>query len=213
MAFLFALGGAFQFIILISLATVFYAGGNAIDPSVPGYSIWDNSWSDLGRTIAWSGKSNFTAQILFSFAMILWGVSFAPSIHALSTSFSNSRKGALFGKTATFCAYLCAFTLISEVIFFPEDLQPGLHRILAAVGYGTLFLVEIFLAIAILLEPNYLKRYAVWCLIVAVIIFIFFLDTEPIVQKSVSLSLIIATFAIFSKYDKIFQSAYVLNET
>jgi hypothetical membrane protein len=176
---------------------LFYAGGNELNPTAPGYSFWQNSISDLGRTIAWSGKNNIIAQVLFSISMGLWGFSFVPSIYALSTLLSESKQRSLFSKVSTFFAFLCVMFLICEIAFFPIDIYPEIHNILAFISYLSLFIVEITYSIIIFLDKNYPDKYAICFLAVAVVIIIYFIITNAVSQKLVSITLTLTTLIIF----------------
>ncbi|NVM53605.1 MAG: hypothetical protein HWN66_07860 [Candidatus Helarchaeota archaeon] len=196
-AFILAIVGIIQFIILISIAMVFYAGGNSVNPSAPGYSFLLNYWSDLGRVVAWSGKNNIISQVLFSIAMIGWGISFVPSIQALSSLFSESRRGKLFCKIGTISALISVLLLFCEVAFFPVDVHPLPHTILAALGYLTLLIVEILYAIVMFWDENYPNKHAICFLVVAVVICLWAIFRQPVLQKSVTFTLAIATLIVF----------------
>ncbi|MHA1475851.1 MAG: hypothetical protein ACTSQ5_11780, partial [Promethearchaeota archaeon] len=67
--------GIFQFLILSSLAMVFYSGGNINDPNSLRYAFFLNKFSDLGMTVSYNGKSNWISFCLFNSALILLGLS------------------------------------------------------------------------------------------------------------------------------------------
>jgi len=197
MAFILAILGIIQFIVLISIAMTFYAGGNEFNPDAPGYSFWLNSISDLGRTVAWSGKSNIISQVLLCISMILWGLSFVPSMHALSSFFSESRRRKLVTEIGLIFAFLCVFFLVFDVVLFPVDTQPQLHAIFAASSYLSLLVVEILYSITIFLDMNYPKKHALCFLAVAAVILIYFIFNNPISQKLISITITIATLIVF----------------
>ena len=197
MAFILAIIGVIQFILLISIAMVFYAGGNESNPAAPGYSFLLNSLSDLGRTVAWSGKNNLISQVLFGIAMILWGISFAPSIQALSSLLLELKRGRLFTKMGIIFAYICVGLLFCEVAFFPVDLQPQLHGVFAASSYFSLLVMEILYALVMLSDKNYPHKYAICFLAVAVAIINYFIFNTPLSQKLISITISIATLVVF----------------
>ncbi len=176
---------------------VFYAGGNSVNPTASGYSFWLNSWSDLGRTVAWSGKNNMLSQLFFSLAMVVWGISYAPSIYALASLFTESPRGKLYCKLGTICAVICVASLFIEVVFFPADLHPDPHLILAAIGYLFLLLVLILFALVMVWDKNYPTIHAMFFLAPAVCIVLYGVFAAPILQKSVSVTLILVTFIVF----------------
>ncbi|TFG05277.1 MAG: hypothetical protein EU536_02540 [Promethearchaeota archaeon] len=195
--FAFAVGGIIQFLILIGVAIWFYAGGTRLNPAAPGYSFLLNSWSDLGRTVAWSGEQNLVSQMFFSIAMVVWGLSFAPSVHALEAMIAKSKFSRKIGKVGISFAYVCVFALLAEVIFFPEDVYPQLHSVFAIIGYFGLFMGEVLFACLILLNETYPKKYALCFLEVGVVILLFFIFNNPLLQKAVTFSLSITTPIIF----------------
>jgi len=67
--------GAAQFLILSTIAMMYYPGGNPWDSGTTGYTFWHNALSDLGRTIAYNGQDNFIASTLFNSAIFLLGLS------------------------------------------------------------------------------------------------------------------------------------------
>jgi hypothetical membrane protein len=53
-AFIFGMIAAITYAILPLIAMVFYAGGTMVDPNAPGYTFWENFFSDLGMTKSYS---------------------------------------------------------------------------------------------------------------------------------------------------------------
>jgi hypothetical membrane protein len=70
--------GVIQFVGLCLLATAAYPGGTLVERHTAGYSFAENFLSDLGRSVAWCGKSNTTAEFLFTVAMVVLGLSIIP---------------------------------------------------------------------------------------------------------------------------------------
>lgn len=207
-AFILAIVGAIQFVITISIAMLFYAGGNIFNPSAPGYSIWANTWSDLGRTVAWSGNSNFFSLIFFMIAMVGWAISYVPSIYALTPYFSATPRGKLFGILGTVFAIVCASCLVGDV-FLPADLYPQPHNIFAGIGYLALLGAEVSFAYLMFSNEHHPNKHAICFSAVAAVIILYlifnmFLNSAPF-QKAVSITLVITTFIVFYdvwKWDK-----------
>ena len=70
--------GVIQFLCLCLWATAAYPGGTLVEHNTVGYSFSENFLSDLGRSVAWSGESNATAEGLFTTAMVVLGLSIIP---------------------------------------------------------------------------------------------------------------------------------------
>ncbi len=190
--------GAFLFLIFISIAVEFYGGGNIVNPSEQGYSFIYNYWSDLGMTVAWSGGPNLTSRIFFTLAMVIWGLTFFPSILALPSLFSETARNRWFVKVGQIFAFLCVALLFIVVIFFPLDTHTEVHGVLAGLGYGALFFFELLYAYAMGTDEKYPSKYAICFVAVAVAIAIFTLINIGLTQKIVTFSLIIATVIVFS---------------
>ena len=77
--------------ILILIAMLFYAGGTSTNPGAPGYSLWANFIGDLGRTKAYSGKSNTVSSLLYSISQIILGILFIPAAIILPYYFKDTK--------------------------------------------------------------------------------------------------------------------------
>ena len=196
-AFILAIVGSLLVLILLSFGIIFYSGGNYFNPSAPGYSMWLNTWSDLGRTVAWSGETNFTAQLFFSLACVFWVISFVPSIHALQSLFSESRLGKLLSNTGTLFALISAISVFLFVFSFPEDLHPFPHRFFAALGYFSFFLAEILYAYVMFNDKNYPNTHAMGFLAVGIVILLFLIFNAAILQKLVTFIHTIVIWIVF----------------
>src|SRR5439155_2140576 len=75
--------------VLTGIAMLLYPGGTGLNPATRGYSFFQNSLSDLGSTVAWSGQANRGSLFLLaaSFILVLAGVGcFAALIRVYSMS-------------------------------------------------------------------------------------------------------------------------------
>ena len=197
-SFILAIFGTILFLTLFGFAMIFYAGGYKSNPSAPGYSIFNNYWSDLGRTVALSGENNLIAHVCFTLAMLAWGIAFGPSMHALPSLFSESKWGKRLSKIGIFSAWFCVITGEIGGIFFPEDLHPVPHVVVAVISYSAFFLVELLFAIVMYSDKNYPNKHAICFLAVAVAIVIYSMFVAPISQKAVTFTHAIATFIVFT---------------
>ena len=69
--------GVTQYILLCSIAMIFYPGGTELNPTTLGYSFCMNQMSDLGRTQSLSEEPNHISMFLFMIAVIFVNISFA----------------------------------------------------------------------------------------------------------------------------------------
>ncbi|MHA1804348.1 MAG: hypothetical protein ACTSU4_07405 [Promethearchaeota archaeon] len=170
-AYLFIIIGGIQYIILILIATMFYAGGTKSNPGRPGYSFWSNSLSDLGRTIAYSGIHNTTSMIIFTITLTIWGSSLIPFFLAYQSFFKeekkqkiSSRLGSIFGMIAGVCLIGIAFT--------PADILIAPHMIFVYIGYTAILLVGISYTVAVFLNKNFPRIYFYIFLIFTIIFYV-----------------------------------------
>ena len=151
--------GIVQFVILTSIAMLFYAGGTLVNPNSSGYSFWTNFFSDLGQTITYSGKDNTVSYIIFVITLTILGIStiiFAiimPSLfEEVDVEHGLSINGSIF------------FTLSGiatiGVAFMPMDTSLIGHFLFVSAMTLTDFLGIIFYIIAIFHNKKYPNKYA-----------------------------------------------------
>src|SRR5476649_1313402 len=77
-------------VILTGVAMILYPGGTLRDPSVRGYSMFQNSLSDLGSSVAWDGQTNALGALVFTMAFTLFAISTAACLLALVRVYAAS---------------------------------------------------------------------------------------------------------------------------
>jgi FtsH-binding integral membrane protein len=77
-------------VVLTGMAMMLYPGGTLRDPSVHGYSMFQNSLSDLGSSVAWSGQANALGAPVFTVAFMLFAISSAACLLALVRIYAAS---------------------------------------------------------------------------------------------------------------------------
>jgi hypothetical membrane protein len=170
-AYILEIFGCIQYIILIFVAMLFYAGGTGDNPNIKGYSFWKNSLSDLGRTVAYSGQTNIISMIIFTITLSLWGFSLIPFFSVLP-NYANedsidkklSYIGSFFGVLSGICLMGIAFT--------PDDILDGPHMIFVYIGYTSLVLTGLFYSITFYRNDNIPRIYAYLFAIFAIVQFI-----------------------------------------
>jgi hypothetical protein len=107
---------AVQFLALVTVAMVVYAGGSWTDPLASGYDLAKNFLSDLGATKSWAGTANHPSAVLFSIALGSIGlafIAFAPAWRAFAFARGKARAAGIasqiFGTLsgAAFVAVAC----------------------------------------------------------------------------------------------------------
>jgi hypothetical protein len=158
-AFMFQIAGAIISVILISIAMLFYAGGTPDNPNIQGYSFWGNTLSNLGMTVAYSGKINTISMILFIIAIIVRSVSLIPFYLALQLFFNEVRRekwlskiGSIFGIVSSISSIVIAFT--------PVDILEEPHMFFVYISYSSTLIMGICYSISMYLNNEFPKQYA-----------------------------------------------------
>jgi hypothetical protein len=125
-------------VLLTVAAMVCYPGGTWRDRSGSGYSMTENSLSDLGARFAWNGRVNSTSAVLFGTGLCLAAAGGVACFVALIPLYSSSRATRWLSRLAgasgaVACLGLCAAALVAE------DRNPALHGLLSF-GTGTAML-------------------------------------------------------------------------
>lgn len=133
----FMLYASIQFVVLTVCAMATYAGGTLFDPTTKRYGFFDNFFSDLGTTRAYSGRSNFVSCVLFVIALASIGagiIAFASVWR--SFAFGRSRARVLGVASQTFgTASGLAFVGIA---FTPWNLLLNIHNMLVLAAFSLL---------------------------------------------------------------------------
>jgi hypothetical protein len=146
--------GGILFIILTFFGMLFYPGGHQGDSNTIGYSFFNNYFSDLGRTVSYSGEQNIVSCILFILAMLTAAVSVFLYFHTIKSYFKQTKKLQLLMNVAYSCAIITAinFCLIAAV---PTNIHLLLHRIFVLIAFTATFISTIIYMIMIILNPAY----------------------------------------------------------
>ena len=150
--------GCAQFLFFTFLGMLFYAGGTYNDPSIKGYSFFMNFFSDIGRTVAHSGKSNLAAFVFFSLAFFLVGIFLIPTFLAFPHFFDKgsiehwiSIVGSILGLFSAFC--------FSGITFAPSNVNRAVHIFFVDAGFLVGFFASFLYLISIFLDKTYPKKY------------------------------------------------------
>ena len=159
------------FFLLILIAMFFYTGGTMDNPSVPGYSFWGNTISDLGRIISYNGGFNIISMILFTVAIIALALLSIPLYVVFPKLFSGSTFKSVSAKIGSLLGFITTFGWIG-VIFFPADISNEIHWLFAYIIYAAFFFSGVFYTIALFLNKNISKTYAIIFALYCIIHFI-----------------------------------------
>ena len=152
--------GQVLFLILVSLAMIFYAGGTRDNPALLGYSFWGNTISDSGRIIAWSGVLNTTSMIFLSSALIVYAIFFIPFYLIVSKLFSEGKIEKYASKIGCILGVIFSLSYIG-IAFTPADVLYTPHMIFVLLGYICAFLMGVFFTIAFFKNKEFSNTYAI----------------------------------------------------
>ena len=153
------------FLILTTLAMLFYPGGTALDASSHGYHFWLNFFSDLGRTVARNGAPNPVAAPLFKAALSAAGAALAVFHFGLARAlWRSAAKRVLLVD--------CAIVLLGAggvaagadfvgVALSPANLQPHFHAVYVVWAFR-FFLLASLLSGAVVRKRPLFPRALVW---------------------------------------------------
>ena len=166
--------GCLQFIILTSIAMLYYAGGTYADSTPTNYQFWYNFFSDLGSTVAHSGNSNKTAFIFFLIAFSIWGLSQIPFFVSLTFLFKHIKNLRIFSYTGSILGVLTGICYIG-IAFTPSNFLNPLHEFFVGIAFSSIFISNILYSIAIFRNKEFSNFYAIILTISAVILAIYFI--------------------------------------
>jgi hypothetical membrane protein len=152
--------------VLIAAAMFRYPGGTWRNRSTPGYSFFENSLSDLGATVAWSGKPNTGSPIFFAAGFGLAALAGAGCLVALVQLYSASRASRWLSRGA------CTFGLISSAgviaaALTPWDRYQALHHQFVFLAAGAFTLASTCIAWAAALHDSCPRKVSIGWLLLA----------------------------------------------
>ena len=152
--------GQVLFVILVSLAMIFYAGGTRDNTALLGYSFWGNTLSDSGRTIAWSGALNITSMVFLSTALIVFAIFFTPFYLILAKLFSEGKIEKYASKIGSILGVIFSLSYIG-IAFTPADILYTPHMIFVLIGYICAFVMSVCFTIAFFKNKKFSNVYAI----------------------------------------------------
>jgi hypothetical protein len=158
-AYLIALLGCGQFILLTLLAMLFYPGGTAGDSTTDGYLFTRNFFSDLGMTKAHSGAANPIAATLFLIALTLAGLSLIGFFLAFPHFFRQRRTGRFLSAAGSLFGVITGLGYIG-VALTPANLLLDAHVNFVRLAFLAFPIATIFYTLAVFRDPAYPKPFA-----------------------------------------------------
>ncbi len=151
---------------------VFYTGGTRLDSTSPGYSFFTNFFSDLGRTVAYSGEWNLPAAVLFIIALIGLGVSFLNYFISIPNYFSETEEERKLTRIVVLSGKISALAFIGVAIV-PANLFTLIHDFFVVVGFSFVMVISATLFILIIRSEKLPKGYAIVYLTLILLLLIY----------------------------------------
>lgn len=159
LSFKFLIIAILQFIVLSTIAMIFYTGGTKMDPNVSYYSFWSNFFSDLGRTKSLSGKPNLISCVIYIISGTILAISITPFTISMSQFFKETGLEKKLRILLIFFGIITSTFWIAAMIT-PWDLYGYTHLLLGIIYTTTGVMVLLLLAIMIFLNDSYPNKYA-----------------------------------------------------
>ncbi|WP_371806021.1 hypothetical protein [Candidatus Lokiarchaeum ossiferum] len=128
--------GSSLFFILTIIAMFTFAGGTAFNHETPGYSFFNNFFSDLGMTTSYSGESNMLSSTLFLLATIFCGVFMLPYFATIPSLFKTNKLDFVLAVIGSLLGFVAAFGYIG-IGFTPWDTTLELHLFFVYLAFPT----------------------------------------------------------------------------
>ncbi len=194
---------------------VTYPGGIRDNPSILGYSFWENTFSDLGRITAWNGESNIISMILFTFAFGIQVISIIPFYLKFLNIFLEGKLELKVSKIGSYFGIISSIALIG-VLFTPADILNGPHWIFVFIGYPSILVMGICYSTVLLLSDKFTKAFAYIFSTIFVLIFVSLLVGLIGMSFSRTIMVIgqkIMTFALLFNFSFLIYGAWKVKES
>lgn len=152
--------GGIQFIILTAIAMITYKGGTRLDSTSEGYSFFSNFFSDLGRTISYSGEVNTVSAVIFFVALVGMGLSFLGYFLIIPEIFTETDEQVKYSKIASVIGK-CSVVAFIGIAFAPADILPLIHDILVITGFTLVAIVSGISFILTAKDSRFTRKYTV----------------------------------------------------
>lgn len=153
-------------VLLTGVAMALYPGGTGRNPSTRGYSIFQNSLSDLGASVAWGGQRNTAAAYVFAAGFGLLALAGVACLVTLVRLYSASPAARGAARAAATAGVLSSVALAGAALT-PEDRSPALHGGFTTLALVTGLIATLLLARAATRAERFPRRVAIGWLVLA----------------------------------------------
>jgi hypothetical protein len=137
-----------------------YSGGTQINPNNPGYSFFQNFFSDLGTTVSYSGNDNLTSFLLFFTSISIAGISFIFFFITIPIIFEDTNLDRRIPLITAILGVSSSFMFIG-IALAPDNLFSGIHDIFVVSAFTLALFASIFMVFLIYSDKNYSLIYPV----------------------------------------------------
>lgn len=145
------------FVLLTTLAMLFYPGGTQKTPHHAGYSLGLNFFSDLGRARALNGAPNPISSLLFLLALFSAGAAIMVFFIAFASFFWTNLTSRVLALLSLYFGLLAGAAFIG-VALVTADRNSALHIHYVLLAFRSFFAATLPLALAISLQTVYPRR-------------------------------------------------------
>lgn len=155
--------------VLTGMAMTLYPGGTFLRPATRGYSFFQNSLSDLGSTVAWSGQANPGSlfHLAASAILVLAGCAFFVTLVRVYSSSLITRRLA----RAAGAVVLVAGAALVGAALTPQDRYPALHGQFTLLAVGSFPVATALLSMTTALNARFRRRVPIsWFVLTLVVV-------------------------------------------
>jgi hypothetical protein len=166
---LFSIYALFQFLFFSALAMILYPGGTITDFETTGYSFLNNFFSDLGRTITFTGDGKNASLYLFASSLMVAGISTIAYFILFPAFFKYNKISLVFSYGATAAGIISGIAYIG-IALTPWDILLKPHFFFVKTAYLSFLFLTAFSIAAIYSDPFYPKIYGVVFIVFGIIL-------------------------------------------
>jgi hypothetical protein len=157
-------------VVLALGSVVKYPGGTRLDHAAAGYSFSHNFLSDLGMTVAYSGRPNSLGALLFTLSMTIVVFGLGGTLVGFARLYSETPRARRLSRAAALAGLVVCGSLLG-VALTPENRLLDLHIQFTMLAFRVFPLVPVLLALASRYSTALPRRLSHgWTLLTAVLV-------------------------------------------
>jgi hypothetical protein len=166
--------------VLTGVAMILYPGGTVLRPATRGYSFFENSLSDLGGTVAWSGQAN-PGSLFHLAACLILVLAGGSCFLMLIRVYSSSPTTGFLARAAGAFVLVAGAGLVGAALA-PQDRHPALHGQFTLLAVASFPMATAFLTLATARSGRHRRRVPIcWGMLTVIVIAwaVVMLSTRP----------------------------------